>query len=544
MLQSLHIRDFVIVNKLDISFESGFTVFSGETGAGKSILIDALSLCLGGRAESFSIREGADKTEITAVFDRPASLKTWCEEQDINDEELVIRRTFDLKGKSRAWINGIPSTLSQLKEIGEHLVDIHGQHAHQNLLKPTEQRVMIDVAHKDLSKSVSQAYQIWQTALKTLEKATAEQALRSEERDRLEWQLSELKKLKLQKGQWEALNESHSRLSNAAQLIDLSSSTLNLIDGEQNSVLHLLTQACRHLQSLSKIDSSIEPIFNTIESARIECQEASSDLNHYLNNIDIDPDTLAEMESKISAIFSASKRFHCSPETLYLKVIEIEQSLETLEKMADLEALEKEAKEAEQHYLKQAATLTQARKKVAQKLSKAVTTAMQDLAMKGGRFDVQLSPTEPSQHGVESVEFLVAGHAGTTPRALHKIASGGELARISLALSVMASQAERVPTLIFDEVDSGIGGAVADIVGKLLHDLGQKHQVLCVTHLPQVASYGDHHFLVEKQSEKDKTISRITLMNQDERIREIARMLGSATITDTTLKHAREMLGH
>lgn len=542
MLQSLHIRDFVIVPELHIDFSTGFTVFSGETGAGKSILIDALMLCLGSRAEAFSIREGADKTDITAVFEIPDRLQPWCESQDITDKQLILRRTFDRQGKSRAWINHIPSTLSQLKQLGEQLVDIHGQHAHQSLLKPQEQRAWLDAAHRELLNDTAKAFKAWQDKLKQVSQAQAEQNLRLQEQERLTWQLDEISKLSLQAKEWETLNQLHNKLANAAGLIEASQETLAILDHEDQGTLRQLDNALYTLEKLIKDDTSLTGVTELLESARANCSEAIFELSHYLQNLELDPQKLAETEARISAIFSCARRFHVAPEDLYQKQASLQAQLDELEQSSNIDLLKTQADKLEKDYLKIAKRLSMARQTVAQTLAEQVTQAMQTLAMQGGRFEVMLEPCNPSSHGLEQVQFLVAGHAGVSPRPLNKVASGGELARISLALSVMASQAERVPTLIFDEVDSGIGGAIAEVVGKLLQQLGQQHQVLCVTHLAQVASCGNHHFKVEKQQSKDQTISQICLLNHEHRIEEIARMIGGTQITHATRLHAEEML--
>lgn len=544
MLHSLHIRDFVIVDQVDLHFDQGFTVFSGETGAGKSILIDALALALGGRAETYSIREGADKTDISAVFDCPDSLRDWLQEQEMDDSELVLRRVFDRSGKSRAFINGVPANLAQLRSIGQHLVDIHGQHAHQSLLKNSAQRELLD-AHADnnrLLQTLAQQWKAWQSDIRQYKESQENAAQQNLERERLEWQLQEIAKLQLGKNEWENVSTEHNRLAHASSLLEGATQTLNTLDGEEQSLISELNSATQRIAQLLKNDPALQGIYDALESARIACVEAASDLNSYLDKVDLDPLRLAELETRMRNIFDTAHKFRVEPEQLHALEQELEVKLAHFNKISNLEELEKNIAQRKAAYMETAQELSKARKKTASTLGKEVTQAMQSLAMQGGVFEIHLQKAEPGPHGLEQVEFNVAGHAGTTPRPLAKVASGGELARISLALSVMANKAGRVPTLIFDEVDTGIGGAVAEVVGKLLRELGGRHQVLCVTHLPQVAACAQQHFQVQKNQKNKTTHSEIVLLDEQERINEVARMLGGVTITETTREHAREML--
>ena len=544
MLHSLHIRDFVIVDQVDLHFDQGFTVFSGETGAGKSILIDALALALGGRAETYSIREGADKTDISAVFDCPDSLRDWLQEQEMDDSELVLRRVFDRSGKSRAFINGVPANLAQLRSIGQHLVDIHGQHAHQSLLKNSAQRELLD-AHADnnrLLQTLAQQWKAWQSDIRQYKESQENAAQQNLERERLEWQLQEIAKLQLGKNEWENVSTEHNRLAHASSLLEGATQTLNTLDGEEQSLISELNSATQRIAQLLKNDPALQGIYDALESARIACVEAASDLNSYLDKVDLDPLRLSELENRMRNIFDTAHKFRVEPEQLHHLQQELEANLAHFNKISNLEELEKSIAQRKAAYMETAQELSKARKKTASTLGKEVTQAMQSLAMQGGVFEIHLQKAEPGPHGLEQVEFNVAGHAGTTPRPLAKVASGGELARISLALSVMANKAGRVPTLIFDEVDTGIGGAVAEVVGKLLRELGGRHQVLCVTHLPQVAACAQQHFQVQKNQKNKTTHSEIVLLDEQERINEVARMLGGVTITETTREHAREML--
>lgn len=545
MLRSLHIHDFVIVDKAEIQFESGFTVFSGETGAGKSILIDALSLALGARGDAAAIREGASRTDISAVFDAPSELRQALAEQAFDpDDALVLRRVIDGQGRSRAYINGVPATLAQLKQLGEALVDIHGQHAHQSLARPASQRDMLDAqgGHQQLARETQQTWQQWQQAEKLLHKARDNHEALQQERERLEWQIGELQRLDPGKDEWEALSASHNRLAHAQALLQGATQALAALDNDEASVQHFLGAALHQLQPLLRHDAHLQGICEALESARIAAGEAASDLNSYLDRLELDPDALAQAERRLSALFEAARQFKVEPETLPDLLQTLKAQLAETDVAGDLDALAEQVRQAQARYNELARQLGAARKKAAKKLSAQVTEAMQTLAMQDGRFEVALQAAPPSAQGLETIEFLVAGHGGVTPRPLAKVASGGELARLSLALSVIASQAARVPTLIFDEVDTGVGGAVAEVVGRLLRQLGARHQVLCVTHLPQVAACGDHHYEVSKATRQGATLSHIQLLGANGRVDEIARMLGGLKITDTTRKHAREML--
>jgi DNA repair protein RecN (Recombination protein N) len=546
MLRTLHLRDFVIVDQAELHFDAGFTVFSGETGAGKSILIDALSLVLGARSDARFVREGCKRTDISALFKAPPSLSQWLEEQslDTDHDELILRRVIDQQGRSKAYINGSPATLIQLKELGEHLVDIHGQHAHQSLLQPSSQRTLLDThgGHSALAQTVQQHWQAWQAAKRQLTRALEQVDKLNEERDRLEWQASELERLGLQQGEWETLTTEHNRLAHAQSLLENANRAREALDGDELSARHFLNIAAQQLEQMLRHDETLRSLYETLESARIAAAQTISDLNAYLDRIDLDPERLAQAENRMSGIFELARKFRIEPENLPDFLADTKQKLREASANADVSHLEQDVKTHYEQYLKTARTLSKARTKAAQTMAQQVTDAMQTLAMKGGRFDIALNSGIESAHGLENIEFLVAGHTGATPRPLAKVASGGELARISLALSVIASQAARVPTLIFDEVDSGVGGAVAEVVGQLLKSLGQQHQVLCVTHLPQVAAYGHHHYRVSKTVTQNKTKSKIDLLAPTDRVDEVARMLGGLEITDTTIRHAKEML--
>ncbi len=553
MLQTLALRDFVIVDQLELDFSSGFTVLTGETGAGKSILLDALSLVLGERADSSQIREGSNRAEISALFridpQQIQHFNQWLDEQGFPFEDdgqnLLLKRTVESNGRSRAFINGSVATLSQLREAGDQLVDIHGQHAHQLLLKGGAQRELLDrhANHMDLVVQVSQSFKTLHESRRRLEQAENAGQDIERERERLEWQLEELTELSPQEGEWSAIQGEHARLANGAKIISGCQEAIDVLSDADNSVESTLSKASANMSALAEHDSALSDISQALESAQIQIDEAVHSLNRYLQKLDLYPARLSEVEERMQALHGAARKYRTEADELPQLLNDTTERLEALTASQNIEALREKVKQEELVFLKQAKQLSQKRSKAALDLSKQVTTAMQDLSMAGGQLEIALLPlAEGGNHGLEQIEFLVAGHAGSTPRSLAKVASGGELARISLAISVITSKASFTPTLIFDEVDAGIGGAVAETVGKLLRQLGESHQILCVTHLPQVAAQGNHHLKVSKSQAGDKTLSQVTPLGRVERVEEVARMLGGATITDTTRRHARELL--
>lgn len=546
MLRALHIDDFVIVDHTEVEFGPGFTVFSGETGAGKSILIDALAMALGERVDASVIREGAARAQVSAVFDVPDTLTDWLTRHELDTDSLVLRRLIDTQGRSRGFINGVPATLTQLRELGEQLVDIHGQHAHQSLLKSESQRDLLDGHgdHAGLRRDVADAWKHWRDLARRLEAVERDAQTLHQERERLQWQFDELDRLALGDGEWDELQTEHTRLANAQSLIDGASQTIAALDEDDDAAHTRLAAAALRIAQLAHHDAALTPVSDALESARIALQEAVSDLNSYLARLEVDPQRLGIVDARVQAVFETARKFRLQPDELVERHGVLQAQLDTLKEAEDVSALRARVDSARASYDKVASTLSRARGKAAQSLSAAVTEAMQTLAMSGGKFEVAVQATDPGASGADAVEFRVAGHAGTTPRPLAKVASGGELARISLALSVIASRAARVPTLIFDEVDTGVGGAVAEVVGRLLRELGNWHQVLCVTHLPQVASRGNVHFKVGKRQEGRSTVSNLSLLDRNGRVDEVSRMLGGIEITPTTRKHAREMLGN
>ncbi|MFZ6655554.1 DNA repair protein RecN [Undibacterium sp. TJN19] len=546
MLRTLAIRDFVIVDTLELEFSSGFSVLTGETGAGKSILIDALTLALGGRGDASMVRESAAKADISAEFAINESVANWLQANDFSDhdQQLILRRTIDNAGRSKAWINGITATASQLREIGDLLVDIHGQHAHQSLLKTEAQRALLDM-QSGLQEQVAETglrYKAWRNLSKQREEFETNAKSVLQERERLEWQVGELDKLQSKPGEWETISAEHSRLAHAASLLEGAQEAAELISESEHPVLSQLTNVQQKLLKLLDYDAALKPVTDALESACINLQETTYALNDYLGRTELDPARLREVESRVEAIHTTARRFHVAPEKLHEEFASLSAQLQQLANATDMDALKAQEEKARSSYMQIAQKLSKARRKVAQDLGKAVTAAMQDLSMSGGSFAIALHEAEPAAHGLEQIEFMVAGHAGVQARPLAKVASGGELARISLAISVITSCATATPTLIFDEVDSGIGGGVAEVVGRLLKRLGQDRQVLCVTHLPQVASQANQHFQVSKGNHQGKTISQIEALDNKQRVEEIARMLGGLEITATTRKHARELL--
>jgi DNA repair protein RecN (Recombination protein N) len=549
MLKFLAIRDFVIVSSLELDFSSGFTALTGETGAGKSILIDALSLSLGGRGDATMVRNGCERAEIAAEFDVSAlpQLQAWLDEQELagDDGVCLLRRVLDAGGRSRGFINGRSATLQQLREAGEYLLDIYGQHAHQSLLRPEVQRTLLDGyagTARDADK-VATLYRDWQ-ALRRRRIGLSENAEAvAAERELLQFQRGELEGLGFNAAEWVALQEDHSRLAHAAGLLETAAFGIETLGEADNACLAQLNALASRLRDGMQHDASLGETLRMLESAQAELQEAVYALRHYQQRLDTDPERLRELEQRIQSVTDAARKYRVAPEELDQALQRIVARLGELGGDADLAELEKQEKDARQNYLAAAQKLSATRRKSADRLAQEITAAMQTLAMPGGSFAVALLPLEEgSAGGLETIEFQVAANPGVPLRSLAKVASGGELSRISLAIQVAATQVASAPTLIFDEVDSGIGGRVAEIVGRLLKKLGKDYQVLCVTHLPQVAAAADHQWQVSKAVKNGITLSQIDVLDGTKRVEEIARMLGGAKITETTRKHAAEML--
>jgi DNA repair protein RecN (Recombination protein N) len=552
MLTHIHIWNFAIVEQLDIEFESGLTVLTGETGAGKSILLDALNLALGDRADTSVIRHGSDKAEISVTFflhDCPEA-NHWLSEHEMQSEdECIIRRTISRNGPSKAFINGIPATVQQLRELGEMLVDLHGQHEHQSLLQRDIQRQLLDdyANHKDLLQQVAANHQHWLQLQEQWQRLSSANQDRDSRLELLRYQVQELESLNLQAGEAGELEAEHKRLANASHLLQTAQQVLAVLEENEDSAVHqALNQSHGDISDLARVDEQLQPIADLLNNAIIQVQETISELRHYADTLELDPTRLQEVEQRINAMHTLSRKHRVDAEKLVSLLPRLQQERDDLEQ-ADikLDGLHIQIQQAKDTFTKSAAKLTQSRKKTAKLLSEKISDAMQGLSLQGGKFDVQLETLPEARwnaQGCEQIEFYVSANPGQPLKPLTKVASGGELSRISLAIQVITAQAARIPTLIFDEVDVGIGGRVAEIVGLQLRALGQHRQVVCVTHLPQVAALGHHHLQVSKQTGKDTTITEIKQLDNQQRIDEVARMLGGIEITDQTLSHAREMI--
>ena len=548
MLLALSLRDFVIVEQLHLDFQPGFTVLTGETGAGKSITLDALSLLLGDKADYSQIRHGCPEAQLSALFDLsdlPELRAELCEQGLLGTDEveLSIRRTIDSKGRSRSFINNQAATLAQLRQIGSRLVDIHGQSAHHSLNSEAVQRDLLDAFanSKPLAEQVQAAYRQWRQAQEDLATAEAEGERLAEERERLAWQVGEMEKLAPVEGEWAQLSQSYDSLAHAAELLQAAEEVAAHIDGDNG--LHSLAGRCRRqLESLSGIEPRFAESLAMLDSIEAELGEISSHMHSVAARAEINPAELAAQEERMAELMSAARRHRIEPEELPARLAQLQQDLADSEAAADIEALREQVRLAEAAYLQPARELSAQRQQAAAKLAEETTEHMQQLSMRGARFHIELIPCEAQAYGLEQVQFQVAANQGSPLRPLNKVASGGELARISLALQVTASQYTQIPTLIFDEVDSGIGGGVAETVGRALRTLGRQHQVLAVTHLPQVAACGAQHWQVSKHSGGGQTVSTIRELEGSARVEEIARMLGGETLTDTTRRHAAEML--
>ena len=546
MLLALRLRDFVIVDTLELEFGPGFSVLSGETGAGKSILLDALQLALGVRSDAGAVREGAARADIAAEFHSTPALDDWLAQRDLAADPgvVLLRRVVEADGRSRALINGQPATAALLREVGEQLVDIHGQHAAQSLLRADGQRLLLDAygALLPAVQSVGAAWARVRDARRNLDEAEGHSREIALERERLEWQAGELSHLQLQEGEWEALEGEQKRLAHAASLIEGTSTAVQALSDSDGSASGTLGHVVSRLRPLAQFDARLQPALELLDSASIQLDEAVSQLASYAEHIDLDPARLAQVESRIDTVFSASRKLRIAPRAIPGALEDMRARLEKLTNAQDTDALRAQLERCTADYDVLAAALSTERGAAARRLAAGVTTLIGDLGMAGGRLVIAIEPAEPAASGRDRIELRIAGHAGATPRPLAKVASGGELSRIGLAIAVLAAQANPTPTLIFDEADAGIGGSVADVVGALMRRLGDSRQVLCVTHLPQVAAKAHQHFAVSKVTLGETTVSRVNALDRPARVEEIARMLGGQEITATTRKHARELL--
>jgi DNA repair protein RecN (Recombination protein N) len=543
-LRRIVLRDFVIVHELELDLESGFTVLTGETGAGKSILVDALQLVTGARADSGVVREGASRTDVSAEFDSPDSVRETLREAGFDESDaLLLRRTVDVAGKSRAWINGSPATAQQLRAVGEQLLDIHGQHAWQSLTRPDAVRGLLDAYAQVSTLAVGERWRAWHQAQTGLQDAMAAQDSLQRERERLAWQIGELDKLNPQPDEWDELHTSHTRLAHGQALLDAAQGALQVLEDGERNVLGLLNHALHQLQALAHLEAEFGNPVEVLASSLAQAEDTVRTLHAYLRHTDLDPERLAELDERMALWVSLARRYKRSPQDLPALLATWRTELAQLDAAADLDGLRAAEHQAHAAYLEEAKALSRARAKAAPLLAQSITQAMQGLGMQGGQFQVALERSaQPLQSGLEDVGFLVAGHAGSTPRPVGKVASGGELSRMALAIAVTTSRLGTAQTLIFDEVDSGVGGAVAETVGRLMHQLGGDRQVLAVTHLPQVAACADHHLVVAKQHQGGSTVSTVAPVAGEQRVAEIARMLGGEKLSGTTLAHAKEML--
>jgi DNA repair protein RecN (Recombination protein N) len=547
MLRALSIRQFVVVDTLDIEFDAGLTILTGETGAGKSILLDALGLLLGDRFELRQLRPGTERAELAAVFDIAASpsVARWLEAAQLDaGDELLLRRVQDAQGRSRAFINGRPSTLNQLSELGAQLLDLHGQQAHQALVSAEAQRTLLDAfgGFAPLARDVAEAWRIWRLAIDRRDAAaTAAQAF-AVERETLQERARELAALALESDEWTTLDAAQRRLANAAELIEATTQAEEALVEGDDALARRLARIVQKLTQASANDAALAEIVALLAPAAIQLDEAVRAVREYRRRLDLDPAELARIERRLSAIHDAARKHRVRPDALHALSQSIAARLAELSEATDADALTRAANDAGARYDALAAALSAKRATAANALGRRVTTLMQDLAMKGGRFDVALEPTPAAaSFGRETVAFRIATHPKQPPAPLSRVASGGELSRVALAIHVAASDAGAVPTLVFDEVDAGIGGAVAATVGRMLQTLAERRQVLCVTHLPQVAAHADHHFRVVKRGNGEQVTSELTALAQAARVDELARMLAGSEVTTKTRAHAREL---
>ena len=551
MLAQLTISNFAIVRELEIDFHAGMTAITGETGAGKSIAIDALGLCLGSRADGSMVRLGASRADICARFtlaDTP-SAKHWLAENQLDEgQDCLLRRTISSDGRSRGFINGTPVPLSQLRELGQHLIQIHGQHAHQLLLKPEHQKDLLD-AYADqplLLAEMRKAYQNWHQSCRQLAQYQQQVSERESRRQLLQYQLKELNEFAPQAGEYEQIDEEYKRLANSGQLLSLSQSALDLLaDGEEQNIVSLLYTARNQLTELAELDSKMNDLIVMLDDASIQVSEASDELRHYSERLEMDPNRLYELEQRLSRQMNLARKHHVSAEELpelHRQLLEEQQALD------DQETNQAELSEAVQRHYQQAVAvaeqLHEKRQYFADELTHLITQSMQALSMPHGKFkiQVQFEPEHLNMEGADRLEFQVTTNPGQPLQALAKVASGGELSRIALAIQVITAQKMETPALIFDEVDVGISGPTAAIVGRLLRQLGESTQVMCVTHLPQVAGCGHQHYFVSKETDGEVTETQMNRLDKKARLQELARLLGGSEVTRNTLANAKELL--
>jgi len=551
MLSQLKVANFAIAEKVDVLFKNGMTVLSGETGAGKSIILDALGLTLGDRADTSMVRHGESKADLSAVFEieQQAEALSWLKERDLEaDNQCILRRVITSEGRSRSYINGHPSSLQNLKAIGELLIDIHSQHEHQSLLNKDNHRVILDnFSHTHaLADQVTKKFKDWSKQAKHLSRLENNQDEIAAKTHLLQFQLEEFEALNLQQGELKQLEKEQSQLANAELFLAKAHDAMARCSEGENSAIEVVGSAANALQDLPSEHSQISEALNMLNEALIQIDEAGNNLRHFVDSFECNPERLAQVEERLSTIYQLARKHRCDAQ-------ELTQVQEALSKELNqythgeqnLEQLEKEVKILEQQYFDAAQKQRTLRSEHAQNLEKKVAEQLALMDMKSVHFSVSLSPLEKhkaTQHGIDAIEFLISTNPGQPAKPINKVASGGELSRISLAIQVIIAQTSTIPTLVFDEVDVGIGGGTAQIVGRLLKSLGKKGQIICVTHLPQVASQGDSHYFISKRTQGGKVKSSIDELDQNGKTKEIARMLGGVKITDHTIAHAKEML--
>lgn len=552
MLVHLAVNNYAIVDHLELDFQRGMTAVSGETGAGKSIMLDALALTLGDRADSGAVRPGSDKADLLATFDISdiSEARAWLQERDLDaDDQVILRRVITAEGRSRGYINGSPCPQQDLRSLGEMLIDIHSQHEHQSLLKTDTHRRLLDdyAGHSELARQVQLAAQRCRQTEQALQQASQSNEEQSARQQLLSYQLEELDNLGLQEGELDQLEQEQRELANAEQILHNCQQITSLCSESDNgSVLQALNASLSRLDGISEHSRHLQEAQNLLASAQIQVEEAMGELNRYLDHFEADPARQQEVEERLSALYELARKHRIQPEQLGELQQQLNDELERFQQQdADVERLQEELQAYREHYQKLAGELSTARSKAASKLAKAVSSNIQQLGMPGGRVELQLSPLQAERYppqGLENVEFLVSSNPGQPCKPLAKVASGGELSRISLAIQVVTAQTSRTPTLVFDEVDVGIGGPTAEIVGQLLRQLGARGQVITVTHLPQVAAQGHQHLFVRKEQSKHSTRTCVDNLQDQHRVQEIARMLGGIDLTDESLAHARKLL--
>ncbi|RFA28234.1 DNA repair protein RecN [Alkalilimnicola ehrlichii] len=551
MLSHIHIRDFAIVDQLDLEFDDKLSALTGETGAGKSILLDALGLCLGDRADSDTIRPGADRAELTVSFELDESnpALAWLDEHELReDNDCILRRIIQAGGRSKSYINGRPAPLQALRELGEQLVDIHGQHAHQSLLRKEMQRQLLDDfgGHQELLRQAAALYSEYRDLQREIEQLEGGQQDYESRLELLRYQVNELEALGLEAEDIEALDAEHRKLSSAGDLLTTCQALLTTLYDDDGSAQSALSHAAGELERMRSIDPALGDAHEMFNNALIQLEEGCDNLRRYADSVDLDPGRLEWIEERLGSLNDLARKHRLRPEELPARLEALREELAHLEGAEErLTALRQRQANIMSEYRQVASQLTEARRQAATLLDQSVTGFIKELGMPGGELRIEVEPQDtnaPSRFGADHVLFTVRTNPGQSFGPVHRVASGGELSRIGLAIQVATVNTAKIPTLVFDEADTGMGGAVAEVVGRKLQQLGRTHQVLCITHLPQVAAQAEHHYRVKKESDGETTRTTVIRLDNNERVEEIARMLGGVEITENTLNHAREML--